>query len=118
MLLSVVRINRGRIMQASVSPPDRIENPSPNTTQKNALPNKPNTTDGTAASVSRLTRTKRLTGWTGDTTSTRNKAAPTASGNAVARHTSRMSTVETTIEPIPPARPAFRGASTMNDQEI
>ena len=43
-------------MQASVRPPERIENPIPKATEKKAFPNRPKTIEGTPASTSKLSR--------------------------------------------------------------
>src|SRR5688572_27894908 len=118
MLLSVVRMRSGSTMQASVRPPDRIEKPSPSWMQKKALPKRPNTTDGTAARASRLICTMRPSRLRCGSNSDRNTATPTASGTAMARQTIKIRKVETRIGPMPPARPAFSGASVTNDQEI
>src|SRR5215831_679486 len=114
---SVDRMRIGSTMQASVRPPDRIEKPSPRILQKKALPNKPKMMDGTPDRMSRLRRVRRPKTLSSVVNSASRTAAPTPIGTDTARHTLRIKPVETSMGPIPPARPAFLGAELRNSQE-
>src|SRR5574337_572954 len=105
-------------MQARVSPPERIEKPSPSVLQKKVLPNRPKTIDGTPARTSRLRRIIRPNRLWSDVNSARRTAVPIPMGRDTARQTPRIKDVETKIGPIPPRRPAFSGGAVRNVQEI
>ncbi len=111
---STERIRMGYTMQARVKPPERIKNPSPRVTQKKALPNKPNTMDGTLASISKLCRTNHPNQLFNAVNSANNITVPKPRGRATPRQTHKSSVVETRIEAMPPWRPASSGSEITN----
>ena len=113
---SIVRTRSGRIMHARVRPPARIENPIPSQILKNALPNKPNTIDGTPARTSRLRLVHAATRLPTGMISARKIAVARPSGVAATIAIVTIRAVDTRMGAIPPLRPAPAGASTMNDQ--
>jgi hypothetical protein len=104
-------------MQAKVNPPDRMEKPSPNVLQKNALPKRPKTIDGTPARMSRLRRIIRANRLWPEENSARRTAVPILMGKDAARQTAKIKDVETRIVLIPPRRPTFSGGVVRNVQE-
>jgi hypothetical protein len=107
----------GSAMHERVRPPARIEKPSPSVLQKNTLPNRPKTMEGTPAKTSKLRRTKRPSRLRREVNSAKNTAVPKPRGSMKTTQTPTMRRVETRIGPRPPERPASPGAAVRNSQD-
>jgi len=102
-------MNKGRAIMAKVSPPDRMEKPIPKYTEKIAFPNRPNTMDGTAESISIDLRIIAILLLLFSANSARKRAEVKPTGMTTKRLTANIRRVEIIMGYIPPFLPPENG---------